>query len=131
MILAVCQTRSLRSPSNLFLVNLAVSDLLLVSLACPATLAQLAASSWPLPPVPELCRCYVSRVTCHASCVMCIMFCSRLATFLPLLFSFASAFRKLFNTRCVHSLDAGGQQTFANLSATIALCSVTKKHGLK
>ena len=65
MILAVCQTRSLRSPSNLFLVNLAVSDLLLVSLACPATLAQLAASSWPLPPVPELCRCYVSRVTCH------------------------------------------------------------------
>ena len=65
MILAVCQTRSLRSPSNLFLVNLAVSDLLLVSLACPATLAQLAASSWPLPPVPELCRCHESRVTCH------------------------------------------------------------------
>ena len=126
MILAVCQTRSLRSPSNLFLVNLAVSDLLLVSLACPATLAQLAASSWPLPPVPELCRCYVSRVTCH---VYNVLFQARHLP--PTSFLFRLRFQEIVQYTLCSQFRCRGQQSFANLSANIALCSVTKKHGLK
>ena len=62
VILAVSGTSILRTPGNLYLCNLAASDLLLVCLACPATLAQISASSWPLPPVPELCRSVLSIV---------------------------------------------------------------------
>ena len=113
MILAVCQTRSLRSPSNLFLVNLAVSDLLLVSLACPATLAQLAASSWPLPPVAELCRCHASRVTCHVMSWWFELFQARHLPPTSLLVRLR--FQEIVQyTLCVYSLDAGGQQSFAN-----------------
>ena len=72
-------TPQLRTPGNMYLVNLAVSDLLLVTLACPATLAQLSASSWPLSSLQPLCQ---------------------LAMFLPLLLSFTSTF-----SICLIALD--------------------------
>ena len=71
--------KSLRTAGNAYLVNLAVSDLLLVLLACPVTLAQISASSWPAPSLQPLCQ---------------------LATFLPLLFSFTSTF-----SICLIALD--------------------------
>ena len=71
VILAFTRTGNLRTPSNSYLVNLAISDLLLVSLSCPITLAQLCTSHWPGPSITSLCR---------------------LAMFLPLLFSFTSTF---------------------------------------
>ena len=79
VISVVLLARKLRTHSNLYLVNLAVSDLLLVLLACPLTLLQVATTSWPLPSVPLLCQ---------------------LATFLPLLFSFTSTF-----SICLIALD--------------------------
>ena len=79
VILSVLMTPQLRTAGNMYLLNLAVSDLLLVSLACPATLAQISASSWPLPSVEPLCQ---------------------LAMFLPLLFSFTSTF-----SICLIALD--------------------------
>ena len=71
VIFAFARSSSLRTQSNSYLVNLAVSDLLLVLLACPITLAQVTTSHWPGPPISSLCK---------------------LAMFLPLLFSFASTF---------------------------------------
>ena len=71
VILAFARSPTLRTQSNSYLVNLAVSDLLLVLLACPITLAQVTTSHWPGPAVSSLCK---------------------LAMFLPLLFSFASTF---------------------------------------
>ena len=79
VITAVCHSANLRTHSNFFLVNLAVSDLLLVLVACPATFAQISSSHWPLPYIPALCK---------------------LSTFLPLFFSFASTF-----SICMISLD--------------------------
>ena len=71
VILSFIRAINLRTHSNSYLVNLAVSDLLLVMVACPATLAQVSSSHWPLSSISLLCK---------------------LATFLPLLFSFASTF---------------------------------------
>lgn len=79
VILSVLLNKSLRTAGNVYLVNLAVSDLLLVLLACPVTLAQISASSWPAPSLQPLCQ---------------------LATFLPLLFSFTSTF-----SICLIALD--------------------------
>ena len=79
VIYVVLRAKNLRTNSNFYLVNLAVSDLLLVFLACPMTLAQLATTHWPFPSYEILCK---------------------LATFLPLLFSFASTF-----TICLIALD--------------------------
>ena len=79
VITVVLLANHLRTHSNCYLVNLAVSDLLLVLVACPATLAQVSSSHWPLPSIPALCQ---------------------LATFLPLLFSFASTF-----SICLIALD--------------------------
>ena len=79
VILSVLLNKSLRTAGNVYLVNLAVSDLLLVLLACPVTLAQVSASSWPAPSLQPLCQ---------------------LAMFLPLLFSFTSTF-----SICLIALD--------------------------
>ena len=79
VITAVIHSPHLRTHSNFFLVNLAVSDLLLVLVACPTTLAQISSTHWPLPFIPALCK---------------------LSTFLPLFFSFASTF-----SICMISLD--------------------------
>jgi hypothetical protein len=75
----VVRANHLRTHSNCYLVNLAISDLLLVLVACPATLSQVSSSYWPFPSLPILCK---------------------LATFLPLLFSFASTF-----SICLIALD--------------------------
>ena len=69
----------LRTKSNLYLVNLAFSDLLLVTISCPATLTQVSSSVWLLPPVDFLCQ---------------------LLRFLPLFLSFASTF-----SICLIALD--------------------------
>ena len=69
VITVVLKINCLRMHGNFYLVNLSVSDLLLVLVACPATLAQVSYSHWPLPSI--LCK---------------------LATFLLLLFSFVSTF---------------------------------------
>ena len=79
VILSVLKNPSLRTAGNVYLVNLAVSDLLLVVVACPATLAQLSSSSWPAPSLQPLCQ---------------------LVNFLPLLFSFTSTF-----SICLIALD--------------------------
>ena len=70
-ILAVFRSSHLRTHSNFFLVNLAISDLLLTLLSCPITLVQLVSPHWPLPFIPPLC------------CV---------ANFLPLFVTFSSTF---------------------------------------
>ena len=49
LLLSVLLSPALRIASNIAIVSLALSDLGLVLVACPATLAQLAASHWPLP----------------------------------------------------------------------------------
>ena len=77
VITVVLKINCLRTHSNFYLVNLSVSDLLLVLVACPATLAQVSYSHWPLPSI--LCK---------------------LATFLLLLFSFVSTF-----SICLIALD--------------------------
>ena len=79
VITAVLRSPNLRTHSNFFLVNLAVSDLLLVLVACPTTFLQISSTHWPLPLIPSLCK---------------------LSTFLPLFFSFASTF-----SICMISLD--------------------------
>ena len=56
VIIAVARATQLQTHSNAYLVNLAVSDLLLVLIACPATLAQVYSSNWPLPPLSVLCK---------------------------------------------------------------------------
>ncbi|XP_023328563.1 neuropeptide F receptor [Eurytemora carolleeae] len=71
VMLSVIRSPSLRTCSNSYLVNLALSDLLLAALACPITLVQLTFKSWQLPLHPALCS---------------------LSSFLPLFFSFASTF---------------------------------------
>ncbi|XP_023323264.1 neuropeptide F receptor [Eurytemora carolleeae] len=47
VVLAVYRTPSLQTEGNFYMVSLAVSDCLLVSVAAPATLTQLFISSWP------------------------------------------------------------------------------------
>ena len=79
VITVVLRANHLRTHSNGYIINLAVSDLLRVLVACPVTLAQLCASYWPFPSLPILCK---------------------LATFLPLLFTFASTF-----SICLIALD--------------------------
>ena len=79
VITAVLSASHLRTHSNFYIVNLAVSDLLLVLVACPVTLVQVCTTYWPLPSMPILCK---------------------FASFLPLLFSFASTF-----SICVIALD--------------------------
>ena len=79
VITVVLRATHLRTHSNFYIVNLAVSDLLLVLVACPVTLAQNWTSYWPFPSIPILCK---------------------FASFLPLLFSFASTF-----SICVIALD--------------------------
>jgi hypothetical protein len=79
VISVVVRVNNLRTHSNSYLVNLAISDLLLVLVACPSTLSQVSSSYWPFPSLPILCK---------------------LATFLPLLFSFASTF-----SICLIALD--------------------------
>ena len=71
IILAVCRSSHLRTHSNFYLVNLAISDLLLALLSCPITYAQLISPHWPLPFLTSLC---------------CI------ANFLPLFVTFSSTF---------------------------------------
>ena len=79
VIIVIICSNHLRTTSNYYIVNLAVSDLLLVLIACPATITHVSSSHWPLSPIPSLCQ---------------------LATFLPLLFSFASTF-----SICLIALD--------------------------
>ena len=69
----------LKTESNLYLVNLAFSDLFLVTISCPATLTQVSSPVWLLPPFHFLCQ---------------------LVRFLPLFFSFASTF-----SICLIALD--------------------------
>ena len=71
VIIVILRAKHLRTQGNCYIINLAVSDLLLVLVACPLTLAQVSFKYWPFPSIHALCQ---------------------LATFLPLLFSFASAF---------------------------------------
>jgi hypothetical protein len=79
VIIVVLRAKHLRTQGNCHVINLAISDLLLVLVACPLTLAQVSSRYWPFPSILALCP---------------------LATFLPLLFSFASAF-----SICLNALD--------------------------
>jgi hypothetical protein len=79
VIIVVLRAKHLRTQGNCYVINLAISDLLLVLVACPFTIAQVSSRYWPFPSILALCQ---------------------LATFLPLLFSFASAF-----SICLIALD--------------------------
>jgi hypothetical protein len=50
VVVAISSSSSLCTPSNMFLVNLAISDMLLATLATPATLTQIVTRKWPLQP---------------------------------------------------------------------------------
>ena len=99
VIIVVLRANHLRTHSNCYLVNLAVSDLLLMLVACPTTIAQVSSSHWPLPSTPALCQ---------------------LATFLPLLFSFASTFSICRIALDRHQLIVHAQNSKHNEAITIA-----------
>ena len=104
VIIAVIHSPSLRTHSNFFLVNLAVSDLLLVLVACPTTLAQISSTHWPLPYIPALCK---------------------LSTFLPLFFSFASTFSICMISLDRHQLIVHNQQQGPWSRASVLLAAIT------
>ena len=54
VIIVIICSNHLRTTSNYYIVNLAISDLLLVLIACPATITHVSSSHWPLSPIPAL-----------------------------------------------------------------------------
>ena len=66
IVIAIFTSPTLRTYSNMFLVNLATSDILLVTLATPPTLIQIFTKMWPLDPgwkkaETELCQAQLTR----------------------------------------------------------------------
>jgi len=99
----------LRTPGNTFLVNLAVSDMLLVSLAAPATLTQLLTTAWVLP------TGIIGRFLCTMTGV------------LPVLFSFVSSFTIICISLDRHRLivhSNNGKRKILRTRVAVGLCWV-------
>lgn len=79
IVTTIVRAKSQMVQKNSLMLNLAVSDLCLVVLGCPATLVQVCFPAWPLPDVSVLCQ---------------------VLHFLPLLFTFSSTF-----SVCLIALD--------------------------